>query len=65
MKIAISSAHFSEEKGGAERYAIGLAKALAEKGHDVHILAYTWYEGCEKIFTVTAYHTLGSVPLEI
>tara|TARA_B100001964_G_C14182246_1_gene576836 strand:+ start:302 stop:1486 length:1185 start_codon:yes stop_codon:yes gene_type:complete len=50
VKIAISIEHFSATKGGAERYASGLAKALADKKHDVHILACTWYDGCEKDF---------------
>ena len=50
MKIAINIEHFIEAKGGAERYVIGLANSLAEKGHDLHILANSWYEGCEKDF---------------
>ena len=35
MKIAINIEHFSASKGGAERYASELAKALADKEHDV------------------------------
>tara|TARA_B100000959_G_scaffold241129_1_gene262796 strand:- start:1579 stop:2763 length:1185 start_codon:yes stop_codon:yes gene_type:complete len=50
VKIAINIEHFSASKGGAEQYASELAKALADKEHDVHILACTWYEGCEKDF---------------
>ncbi len=50
MKIAINIEHFSANKGGAERYASGLAKSLADKGHELHILACSWYDGCEKEF---------------
>lgn len=50
MKIAINIEHFTEAKGGAERYAVGLANALAGKGHDVHILACFSYKNCENDF---------------
>ena len=50
MKIAINIEHFSATKGGAERYASGLAKALADNGHELHILASSWYDSCEKDF---------------
>ena len=50
MKIAINIEQFLKDKGGAERYAVGLANTLAEKGHDVHILACSWDESCEKYF---------------
>jgi len=50
LKIAINIENFSKEKGGAEVYAVGLAQAMAERGHEVHILAYSWYKNCEKDF---------------
>lgn len=50
MKIAITIEHFLESRGGAEKYAVGLARAMAKKGHDVHILAYSWYKDCETDF---------------
>lgn len=39
MKIALAIKHYSLSKGGAERYAVHLSTALAEKGHDVHVFA--------------------------
>jgi hypothetical protein len=38
MKIALVRKEFNELHGGAERYAVNLAKRLAKFGHDVHIL---------------------------
>jgi len=37
MKIALVRKEFNELHGGAERYAVNLAKGMAELGHDVHV----------------------------
>ena len=37
MKIALVRKEFNELHGGAERYAVNLAKGLAGLGHDVHV----------------------------
>lgn len=50
MKVAINIEHFTEDKGGAERYAFGLASALTGRGHEVHILTSFWHKCYEKKF---------------
>lgn len=50
MKVAINIEHFWEDKGGAEKYAFGLASAMAGKGHEVHVLTCSWDKSCEKKF---------------
>jgi UDP-glucose:(heptosyl)LPS alpha-1,3-glucosyltransferase len=42
MKIAVIRQECSYRKGGAERYAANLCKALAELGHHVYVLAETF-----------------------
>ena len=44
MKIALNIEYFSPSKGGGETYAAGFAKALIEKGHEVHVFADSWEE---------------------
>ncbi len=39
MKVALIIKHFSLYKGGFERYAVNLARALVEKGMEVHVFA--------------------------
>ncbi len=41
MTFALIVRHFSERKGGAERYAVCLARLLREDGHAVHVIAQT------------------------
>lgn len=44
MKIALNIEYFCPSKGGGETYAANFAKALVEKGHDVHVFADSWEE---------------------
>ena len=39
MKIALVRREFAADRGGAERYAVALARGLVAHGHDVHIIA--------------------------
>lgn len=39
MKIALVRREFAAERGGAERYAVALARGLVACGHEVHIIA--------------------------
>lgn len=45
MKIALVRKDFLLNRGGGERYAVNLAKALAGLGHEVHVFASFWDEG--------------------
>ncbi|RJP24135.1 MAG: glycosyltransferase family 1 protein [Candidatus Omnitrophota bacterium] len=50
MKVALIVKHFSLSKGGHERYAVNLSRALAERGIDVHVFANQWeHHGMESI----------------
>jgi UDP-glucose:(heptosyl)LPS alpha-1,3-glucosyltransferase len=42
MKIALVRPFFTLAKGGAERYAVELARALIASGHEVHLFAHEW-----------------------
>ncbi len=42
LKIAVVRPYLTVKKGGAERYAVDLIRALAEAGHEVHAFAYNW-----------------------
>ncbi|MBN2107459.1 MAG: glycosyltransferase family 4 protein, partial [Deltaproteobacteria bacterium] len=42
MKIALIRKEYDSSRGGAERYAVNLARGLAHTGHDVHIFAGAW-----------------------
>ncbi len=42
MKIALVRKEYLDTHGGAERYAVGLARGLATRGHEVHVLAGTY-----------------------
>lgn len=42
MKIALVRKEFDSSRGGAERYAVNLARGLAAAGHDVHVFAGSW-----------------------
>jgi UDP-glucose:(heptosyl)LPS alpha-1,3-glucosyltransferase len=42
LKIAIVRPSFTINKGGAERYALELARGLSRAGHEVHAFAYDW-----------------------
>jgi UDP-glucose:(heptosyl)LPS alpha-1,3-glucosyltransferase len=44
MKIALVILHADPRRGGAERYTIDVAAALAERGHDVTLLARSFHE---------------------
>src|SRR5688572_26891772 len=44
MKIALVILHADPSRGGAERYTVDLAAALAQRGHEVHVLAQTFAE---------------------
>ena len=39
MKVALVILHADPARGGAERYTVDLAVALAARGHDVHVIA--------------------------
>jgi UDP-glucose:(heptosyl)LPS alpha-1,3-glucosyltransferase len=42
MKIALVRKEYNELHGGAERYAVNLARGLADIGHDVHFFCGMW-----------------------
>lgn len=42
LKIAVVRPYFTESKGGAERYAVELARGLVALGHSIHVFAYRW-----------------------
>jgi len=42
MKIALIRKEYDTSRGGAERYAVNLARGLADAGHDVHVFAGLW-----------------------
>ncbi|HKY86225.1 MAG TPA: glycosyltransferase family 4 protein, partial [Pseudorhodoplanes sp.] len=42
LKIAIVRPYLTAGKGGAERYAVDLARGLAEAGHEIHVFAHAW-----------------------
>jgi UDP-glucose:(heptosyl)LPS alpha-1,3-glucosyltransferase len=42
MKIALIRKEYDHLRGGAERYAVNLARGLADAGHDVHVFAGDW-----------------------
>ena len=48
MQIAIVRPFFALNKGGAERYAVELSRALVAGGHAVHVFAYQWDESEER-----------------
>ena len=39
MKVALVILHADASLGGAERYTLDVARALAERGHDVDLIA--------------------------
>jgi len=45
LKIALVILHADPARGGAERYTVDLASALAKRGHDVAMLASSFAEG--------------------
>ena len=44
MKIALIRKEYMDSHGGAERYAVSLAKGLATLGHSVYVFAGKWDE---------------------
>ncbi len=58
MKIALVRKDFSPKGGGGERYAVDLAMALRDFGHDVHVFAHR-YEPLKGL----SFHTVA-VPLK-
>jgi UDP-glucose:(heptosyl)LPS alpha-1,3-glucosyltransferase len=42
MKIAIAVENFSRHAGGAESYAVELARTLVSQGWEVHLYGYSW-----------------------
>src|SRR5437763_240307 len=52
MKIALVILHADPARGGAERYTVDLARALAAEGHDVSILASGFGEVPEEVRSV-------------
>lgn len=44
MKIGLIIQHADASRGGAERYTIDLARGLAHRGHDVHIIASSFVD---------------------
>ena len=42
MKIALIRKEYEHLRGGAERYAVNLARGLADRGHEVHVFAGLW-----------------------
>ncbi|MEI6127473.1 MAG: glycosyltransferase family 4 protein [Pseudomonadota bacterium] len=51
MKVALIRKEYVALRGGAERYAVNLARGLAERGHDVHIFAGIWEDTQNKNIT--------------
>jgi len=49
MKIALVILHADPARGGAERYTVDLARALARRGHEVSILASDFAAPVEKV----------------
>jgi UDP-glucose:(heptosyl)LPS alpha-1,3-glucosyltransferase len=47
VKIALVILHADPARGGAERYTVDLAVALAKRGHDVALLASSFAEGLQ------------------
>lgn len=44
MKIGLVILHADARRGGAERYTLDLARSLSHRGHDVSLLASTFFE---------------------
>ncbi|MFH0814033.1 MAG: glycosyltransferase family 4 protein [Pseudomonadota bacterium] len=44
MKIALIRKDYFHSRGGGERYVVNLSEALANLGHEVHVLSHTWEE---------------------
>jgi UDP-glucose:(heptosyl)LPS alpha-1,3-glucosyltransferase len=58
MKFATAIPHFSESRGGAERYLVGLCRRMAEEGSEVHVYAESWEPKHPKIH----FHRVRTVP---
>lgn len=52
MKIALVILHADPARGGAERYTVDLAGALARRGHAVHLLAQSFAEIPEGVMPI-------------
>ena len=50
MKIALVCHHYTLEKGGKEKYTVFLSRALARKGHEVHVFSNTRMEDPHIVF---------------
>lgn len=61
MKVALSIEHFEPRRGGGETYCRNFARMLMERGHEVHVYAFTWDEE-EK---GPIYHRLPTPPLKL
>jgi len=49
MRIALNIEYFCPSKGGGETYAANFARALIERGHEVHVFADSWEEVSSEI----------------
>ena len=56
MKIALVILHADPSRGGAERYTVDLAAALARRGHEISILASSFAEPIENVRFVPLDH---------
>jgi UDP-glucose:(heptosyl)LPS alpha-1,3-glucosyltransferase len=61
MKIALSIEHFEPRRGGGETYCRNFARMLMDRGHEVHVFAFTWDEN-EK---GPVYHRLPTPPMKM
>src|SRR5215203_4291942 len=57
MKIALVILHADPKRGGAERYTVDLAAALAKRGHEVSILASSFGDAIDAVAFVPLQHT--------
>lgn len=61
MKVALSIEHFEPRRGGGETYCRNFARMLMDRGHEVHVFAFTWDES--EIGPV--YHRLPPPPMKL
>jgi UDP-glucose:(heptosyl)LPS alpha-1,3-glucosyltransferase len=61
MRIALSIEHFEPRRGGGETYCRNFARMLMDRGHEVHVFAFTWDEN-EK---GPVYHRLPPPPMKM
>ncbi|MEW6349035.1 MAG: glycosyltransferase family 4 protein [Thermodesulfobacteriota bacterium] len=58
MKIAMAIEHFSVHRGGAESYAVELARSLVSRGWEVHLFGHSW----EQDPSQAIFHPIAELP---